>query len=198
MKDLVFATQNAHKVTEINSLFVKADSHFNEKYHLINLKDLSFQGEIPEDEDSLEGNALAKARFVYERFGMDCFADDTGLEIDALDGRPGVYAARYAGEGCSFDDNINKVLGEMAGIKERNARFRTVIALIFEGKEYFFSGEVKGEILEQRRGADGFGYDPIFQPEGSAKSFSEMSLEEKNLISHRGEAFRELARFFKP
>jgi len=195
MKDLVFATQNAHKLSEIQSLFEEEDPLFMEKYHLISLKDLKFSGEIPEDEDTLEGNALAKARFVYERFGMDCFADDTGLEIDALDGRPGVYAARYAGEGCSFDDNINKVLEEMQGKENRSARFRTVIALIYEDHEYLFSGEVSGKILNERRGGTGFGYDPIFQPDDSELSFAEMDMEEKNAISHRGEAFRALSGF---
>lgn len=195
MKDLVFATQNAHKLSEIQSLFEEEDPHFSEKYHLINLKDLKFSGEIPEDEDTLEGNAMAKARFVYERYGRDCFADDTGLEIDALDGRPGIYAARYAGEGCSFDDNINKVLEEMKGMKERAAHFRTVIALIYEGHEYLFSGEVSGIILEERHGDTGFGYDPIFLPEDSDLSFAEMDMADKNAISHRGEAFRALAGF---
>ena len=132
---------------------------------------------------------------MYNRFGKDCFADDTGLEIDALDGRPGVYAARYAGEGCSFDDNINKVLLEMQGKTERSARFRTVIALIYNGNEFLFSGEVNGIILDERRGSTGFGYDPIFLPEDSDLCFAEMSMEEKNAISHRGEAFRALSAF---
>jgi XTP/dITP diphosphohydrolase len=195
MTELIFATQNAHKATEILSLFNEEYPHFADHFKLITLKDLGFSGDIPEEEDSLEGNAMAKARFVFEKFGKDCFADDTGLEIDSLDGRPGIYAARYAGEGCSFDDNINKVLNEMQGKTDRSARFRTVIALIYNGHEFLFSGAVEGSILEQRRGGTGFGYDPIFLPEDSDLSFAEMSLEDKNAISHRGEAVRALAAF---
>jgi XTP/dITP diphosphohydrolase len=195
MKDLIFATQNAHKLSEIQSLFEEEDPRFIEKFNLISLKDLNFSGDIPEEEETLEGNAMAKARFVYERYGKDCFADDTGLEIDALDGRPGVYAARYAGEGCSFDDNINKVLMEMQSMEIRTACFRTVIALIYEGHEYLFTGEVSGTILKEKHGDTGFGYDPIFLPEDSDLSFAEMNMEEKNTISHRGEAFRALSGF---
>jgi len=195
MKELIFATQNAHKATEILSLFEEEYAHFAESFKLVTLKDLGFSADIPEEEDSLEGNALAKARYVHEKFGKDCFADDTGLEIDSLDGRPGIYAARYAGEGCSFDDNINKVLEEMRGKTDRTARFRTVIALIYNGHEFLFSGEVNGIILEERRGGTGFGYDPVFLPEGGDQSFAEMSLEDKNAISHRGEAVRALAAF---
>jgi len=166
-------------------------------FTVVSLSDIGCYDEIPEEQPTLEGNALQKARYVYERYHQNCFSDDTGLEIEALDGRPGVYSARYAGVGCSFEDNINKVLSEMQPHTNRKARFRTVIALILDGKEYLFEGQVDGHISRERQGTNGFGYDPIFQPIESTVSFAEMDLEEKNKISHRGRAVEELVGFLK-
>ncbi len=167
------------------------DGHFK----VLSLKDVDIQTEIPETGDTLEANALEKARFIYDRVKLPCFSDDTGLEIDALQGRPGVYSARYAGPNCSPDDNMEKVLGEMQKATQRAARFRTVIALIEDEKETLFEGAVNGAILTEKQGEKGFGYDPIFQPEGETQSFAEMSAEAKNAISHRGRATRKLAEF---
>lgn len=185
---LVFATNNAHKLEEIREMA-------GGQYEIVSLKEIGCQEEIPEEQDTLEGNALQKARFVKERYGADCFADDTGLEIAALGGEPGVRSARYAGEGHDSEANMRKVLAKMEGVDDRRARFRTVIALILDGEEYLFEGEVRGEILREKHGAEGFGYDPIFRPEGFAESFAEMSLDAKNAISHRGRATRALIRF---
>ncbi len=151
--------------------------------------------DIPEEQDTLEGNALQKARYIYERTGCSCFADDTGLEVEALNAAPGVYSARYAGEAKDMNDNMNKLLRELDGIDNRKARFRTVIALILDGKEYLFEGEVQGEIMHEKSGCKGFGYDPIFRPQGYDITFSEMDLEEKNKISHRGKAVQQLVTF---
>lgn len=178
---LIFATHNKHKVGEIKALLPAS-------VELVSLDKLHFHDEIPETEDTLEGNALQKANFIYGKFLEDCFADDTGLEVHALDGRPGVYSARYAGEGKSADDNIKKLLAEMDGEKNRNAVFKTVIAAIISGKPYIFEGFVNGTIAERKMGDKGFGYDPIFIPEGYTRSFAQMSLEEKNSLSHRGMA----------
>ena len=185
---LVFATNNAHKLEEIREMA-------GGQYEIVSLKEIGCQEEIPEEQDTLEGNALQKARFVKERYGADCFADDTGLEIAALGGEPGVRSARYAGEGHDSEANMRKVLAKMEGADDRRARFRTVIALILDGEEHLFEGEVRGEILREKHGAEGFGYDPIFRPEGFAESFAEMSLDAKNAISHRGRATRALIRF---
>ena len=185
---LVFATNNAHKLEEIREMA-------GGQYEIVSLKEIGCQEEIPEEQDTLEGNALQKARFVQERYGVDCFADDTGLEIAALGGEPGVRSARYAGEGHDSEANMRKVLAKMEGVDDRRARFRTVIALILDGEEHLFEGEVRGEILREKHGAEGFGYDPIFRPEGFAESFAEMSLDAKNAISHRGRATRALIRF---
>lgn len=185
---LVFATNNAHKLEEIREMA-------GGQYEIVSLKEIGCQEEIPEEQDTLEGNALQKARFVKERYGADCFADDTGLEIAALGGEPGVRSARYAGEGHDSEANMRKVLAKMEGVDDRRARFRTVIALILDGEEHLFEGEVRGEILREKHGAEGFGYDPIFRPEGFAESFAEMSLDAKNAISHRGRATRALIRF---
>lgn len=185
---LVFATNNAHKLEEIREMA-------GGQYEIVSLKEIGCQEEIPEEQDTLEGNALQKARFVKERYGADCFADDTGLEIAALGGEPGVRSARYAGEGHDSEANMRKVLAKMEGVDDRRARFRTVIALILDGEEHLFEGEVRGEILREKHGAEGFGYDPIFRPEGFSVSFAEMSLDDKNRISHRGEAVRRLAAF---
>jgi XTP/dITP diphosphohydrolase len=197
MKEFIFATNNDHKAGEIRHIFDEAYPMLHQCIGIITLKELGFRGDIPETGDTLVHNALQKAQHVYGLFGRNCFADDTGLEIDALDGRPGVYAARYAGEGCSFDDNINKVLREMEGVENRKARFLTVIACIIEGREYFFEGHVNGEILKRREGDKGFGYDPIFRPEGHNTSFASMPLQQKNTISHRAMAFRHFAAFLE-
>ncbi len=186
--ELVFATNNKHKLEEIqNSL--------GSKVKLLSLKDISFFEEIPEDFETLKENAQQKARYIFDRYKINCFADDTGLEIESLNGAPGVYSARYAGLSCSFEDNIRKVLKELDGVKNRVAQFKTVIALILDGKEYFFEGSVDGEILTTNKGVGGFGYDPIFKPNGFDKSFAEMGLDEKNKISHRGLASKKLVDF---
>ena len=187
MKELVFATQNKNKRIEIQAIIPD--------FKIIDLSELGHFEEIPENEFTLEGNALAKARYVKQHFGLDCFADDTGLEIDALNGQPGVYSARYAGPEKSADANMTKVLENLAGNKNRNARFRTVIALILKGKEHLFEGIVEGSIIDKKRGAEGFGYDPIFIPKGFTKTFAEMSMEQKNSISHRKRAVQKLVDF---
>jgi XTP/dITP diphosphohydrolase len=186
--ELVFATNNKHKLEEIQNAL-------GGKVKLLSLKDISFFEEIPEDYETLKENAQQKARYIYDRYKLNCFADDTGLEIDALSGAPGVYSARYAGLKCSFEDNVQKVLKELKGVENRKAQFRTVISLILNGKEYFFEGSVNGEILEESHGVGGFGYDPIFKPLGFEKSFAEMDLDEKNEISHRGRASKKLVEF---
>lgn len=185
---LVFATNNSHKVKEIQAALP-------DSFTIISLKDLHFSEEIPETHETLEENASEKAWHIFRRFGLNCFADDTGLEIEALQGAPGVYSARYAGPGCSFQDNVEKVLREMKGHSNRNARFRTIISLIINGKEYQFEGIVNGKITEKATGSDGFGYDPIFVPDGYSESFAEIPLHEKNKISHRGLAVQKLCEF---
>ena len=186
--ELVFATNNKHKLEEISHIL-------DEHYKIVSLKEIGCNEDIAETAETLEGNALLKARYIHSRYGRDCFADDTGLEIDALEGKPGVYSARYAGPGHDHQKNMDKVLFEMAGQANRKAQFRTVIALILEGQEYLFEGIVKGEILTERHGDKGFGYDPIFKPDGFDLSFAEMDLDDKNEISHRGRATRKLAEF---
>lgn len=190
MSDILIATNNKHKIEEIEPLLPDG-------INLITLRDLQFDQDIPETGKTLVENALQKARFIHERFNVNCFADDTGLEIDALDGRPGVYSARYAGPQCSPKDNVEKVLEEMVGVINRKARFITVIALIYNNKEYLFEGKVEGEMLTSIHGAGGFGYDPIFLPEGQYMSFAEMPLEMKNKISHRALAVTKLVEFLK-
>jgi XTP/dITP diphosphohydrolase len=188
MKELVFVTNNKHKLSEIRQIlgeFCKVSS----------LADLGFQEDIEETEPDLEGNALLKARHIHDRFGCDCFADDTGLEVAALGGAPGVYSARYAGENATYADNVDKLLEAMTGISDRTARFRTIIALIIDNREYLFEGRVDGEILTETRGNTGFGYDPVFRPLESGKSFAEMEALEKNEISHRGRATAKLREF---
>ena len=187
MRRLVFATNNRHKVEEIRAA-LKGD------IEIVTLEEAGLHGEIPETADTLQGNAEQKARWVWERTGCDCFADDTGLEVKALDGAPGVYSARYAGEHCSFDDNIDKLLQALDGVADRSARFRTVICLIEGGTSRYFEGQVNGQILTERHSlGEGFGYDPVFMPERFAVSFAEMPLEVKNRISHRGLAVAKLA-----
>ena len=186
--ELVFATNNKHKVKEITDLL-------DDNFRILGLADLNITEDIPEEADTLEENALFKARFVHEKTGRNVFADDTGLEVTALGGAPGVYSARYAGENKSFDDNIEKLLREMKGANDRSARFRTVIALILDGTEYLFEGTVEGEILKERRGTGGFGYDPVFLATGYELTFAEIHLGEKNKISHRAKAMRQLLDF---
>ena len=188
MKKLIFATNNQHKLEEVSHLI-----KYN--YQILSLKDINCFEEIPETSDTIKGNASQKSYYIYDKFGIDCFADDTGLEIEALDGRPGVYSARYAGEEHNFEKNMNKVLAEMNGITNRKARFKTVISLILNGEERFFEGIINGLILTEKRGQEGFGYDPIFQPNGYDLTFAEMPLEEKNKISHRAIAVRNLINY---
>ena len=188
MKTLIFATNNVHKLQEVKEML---DGVVEVK----SLEEMGLHGDIPETADTLEGNALQKAQWVKERTGCDCFADDTGLEVAALGGQPGVYTARYAGEHCSFDDNINKMLREMKGKEDRKACFRTVICLLQGNEQHCFEGRVDGTILQERHGAEGFGYDPIFMPDRFAVSFAEMPMEVKNRISHRGRAVKKLVDF---
>lgn len=190
---LLFATHNPHKAKEIRDIFLSPGSALE----ITSLVELGDMEEIVESGDTLVENALIKAREGYARHGLDCFADDTGLEVEALNGRPGVYSARYAGLECRAEDNIQKLLGELQGIQNRSARFRTVVALILDGKEHLFEGVVNGQIIDHKTGAEGFGYDPIFQPNGYSITFGEMSESEKNKISHRGMAIQKLIAFLK-
>lgn len=190
MNEFIFATNNKHKLSEIQSL---AENSFELK----SLADMNCFEDIPETADTLEGNALLKAEFVYNRFGKSCFADDTGLEVEALNGQPGVYSARYAGNNHDFEANIDKLLVELAGKTNRKARFRTVIALIINNKALYFEGIVDGVITTERKGEKGFGYDPVFLPEGFDKTFAEMTLDEKNAISHRARAVNKLVEYLK-
>ena len=185
---LVFATNNSNKLSEIRSLVPDGIEIFS-------LKDINCNEELPETNPTLQENALQKARYVFDNYGFNCFADDTGLEIDALGGEPGVYSARYAGEDCSAEDNMNKVLEKLEGEENRKANFRTVIALIIDGKETLFEGECKGEITQTKSGVEGFGYDPIFIPNGYQLTFAEMNKVEKGAISHRGKAVKSLISF---
>lgn len=185
---LVFATNNQHKLEEVQQI----TSGITE---IVSLADINCQDDIAETADTLEGNALLKARYVKEKFGFDCFADDTGLEVEVLDNAPGVYSARYAGPGHDAEANMQKLLQAMKGKVNRKARFRTVIALILDGKEYLFEGVVNGSISEEQRGTSGFGYDPVFVPENYTQSFAEMGNELKNTISHRAEAVKKLSAF---
>jgi XTP/dITP diphosphohydrolase len=185
MKEIVFATNNLHKLEEVRHLA-------GTDIRILSLKEIGCNEDIPEDADTLEGNASIKSRYISGKYGIDCFADDTGLEIDALGGRPGVRSARYAGEECIAANNVKKVLAEMEGVADRKARFRTVISLMINGQEMIFEGAVEGTILHSPRGTDGFGYDPVFLPDGKDKSFAEMSLEDKNKISHRARAIEKL------
>jgi XTP/dITP diphosphohydrolase len=185
---LVFATNNDHKLTEIRDIL-------GDSFKLLSLKDLNLEEDIPENEPSLEGNAMYKARHVYRILNVNVFADDTGLETDVLNGLPGVHSARFAGEGKNSDDNIDKLLGLMGSSENRKARFRTIIALIIDGREYLFEGISEGTVIFERRGKEGFGYDPVFVPSGSNLTYAEMSLDEKNKISHRARAFNKLKEF---
>ena len=185
---IVFATNNKHKIEEVQHLL-------GDRFNLVSLSSLGHQEDIPENQATLEGNAVEKARFISHAYKTDCFADDTGLEIDALHGEPGVFSARYAGPAKDSKANMQKVLEKMKGVRNRKARFRTVIALVWKGTEYLFEGTVEGSIIESPRGTMGFGYDPIFMPDGGQETFAEMKLSDKNLISHRARATQKLVAF---
>lgn len=186
--ELVFASNNPHKVKEIKSIL-------GNSFTLLSLSDVNILEDIPENEPLIEGNALSKARYVHKTTGINVFADDTGLEIEALNGLPGVNSARFAGENKDSSANIEKVLTMLGENENRKAQFRTVIALIFENKEYLFEGIVKGKIINEKRGIEGFGYDPVFIPDGKRRTFAEMELAEKNTVSHRARAFEKLREF---
>lgn len=188
MRTLIFATNNRHKLQEVSEMLKGI-------VQIRSLAEMGLEGDIPETADTLQGNALQKAQWVYDRTGMDCFADDTGLEVEALGGAPGVYSARYAGEHCSFDDNIDKLLAALDGNTNRRADFRTVICLMEKGVPRYFEGRVDGVILTERYGKEGFGYDPVFMPDRFAVSFAEMPLDVKNRISHRGLAVQKLVEY---
>ena len=187
---LVFATNNKHKLEEVRAIL-------GNRIDVLSLNEIDCHDDIPETADTLEGNALIKARYIHEKFGVDCFADDTGLEVEALGGEPGVYSARYAGEECNPEDNMHKLLQNLTGKNNRNAQFRTVIALIINGEEKLFNGIVKGTISNEKMGDAGFGYDPIFIPEGYSESFAQMTSDMKNSISHRYRATEELSNYLK-
>ena len=187
---IVFATNNAHKLGEVAQVV-------GDKFELVTLRECGITEDIPENEPTLEGNALSKARYIHARTGLNCFADDTGLEVDALGGEPGVRSARYATDGHDDEANKRLLLERMSGVENRAAQFRTAVALILDGKEYLFEGVVRGAIAAEQHGEGGFGYDPLFFPEGGDRTFAEMSGEEKNAISHRGRAVRKLAEFLQ-
>lgn len=185
---IIFATNNAHKLSEVQAVL-------GDGFTLVTPRECGVTEEIPEEQETLEGNASQKARYLHDRTGMDCFADDTGLEVAALGGAPGVHSARYATDGHNFAANNRLLLKNMEGVTDRRARFRTVISLILDGEEHLFEGIVEGRILDRETGHEGFGFDPLFVPEGSEKTFAEMTPAEKNAVSHRGRAVRKLAAF---
>lgn len=185
---IVFATNNKNKLSEIKDLI-------SDNIEILSLEDINCFDDLPENQLTLEGNALEKANYIFLKYGYNCFADDTGLEIDALNNEPGVFSARYAGPKCLAEDNINKVLSKLKVCSNRKAKFRTVIALIVDGEENLFSGECHGEIIRAQIGDDGFGYDPIFLPQDSELTFAQMDKFEKGLISHRGISVRKLIEF---
>ena len=189
-KKLVFATNNAHKLEEIASIL-------GEKIELLSLKNIGCTADIPETADTLQGNAIQKAEYIHNHYGFDCFADDTGLEVEALDGAPGVFSARYAGDGHNSEANMQKLLQNLQGVENRKAQFRTVICLILDGKQHLFEGICKGEIIKEKRGSAGFGYDPIFVPEGYNESFAQLGNAVKNKISHRAKAVEMLCKYLK-
>ena len=184
---LVFATNNKNKLEEVKAMLTN--------FEIVSLAEINCFDDIPETATTLEGNAILKADYITKKYGLNCFADDTGLEVEALNNAPGVYSARYAGETCNSEDNILKLLSEMGETLKRNAQFRTAIALNIEGKQFVFEGICKGEILKNKQGSSGFGYDPIFIPKGFKKSFAEMEMTEKGSISHRGKAIEKLVTF---
>lgn len=190
-RKLVFATNNAHKLEEVAAIL-------GDQVELLSLNDIGCQADIPETAETLEGNALLKSSYIYKNYHLDCFADDTGLEVETLNGAPGVYSARYAGgEGHDAQANMLKLLHELDGKENRKAQFRTAISLILDGKEYFFEGVIKGEIIKEKRGDSGFGYDPIFKPEGYDQTFAELGNDIKNQISHRALAVQKLCEFLQ-
>ena len=190
-RKLAFATNNAHKLEEVAAIL-------GDKVELLSLNDIDCHTDFPETAETLEGNALLKSSFIYRNYQLDCFADDTGLEVEALNGAPGVYSARYAeGEGHDAQANMRKLLHELEGKENRKAQFRTAISLILDGKEYLFEGVIKGEIIKEKRGDSGFGYDPIFKPEGYEQTFAELGNETKNKISHRALAVQKLCEFLQ-
>lgn len=186
--ELIFATHNKNKVIEVKSLI-------NQNINLLNLSDINFTDDINETATTLEGNALLKAQTIFKKTNLNCFADDSGLLVDALNGEPGVYSARYAGEQKNDEDNITKLLSNLQGIENRKAQFKTVLALIINGNEYLFEGTMHGKITYEKMGLNGFGYDPIFMPTGYSKTFAELSLEEKSKISHRALALNKMIDF---
>lgn len=188
MRKIVFATNNNHKLAEVREIL-------KGNIEIVSLKEIGFEGDIEETEETLEGNALLKARYIHNKYNLDCFADDTGLEIDALNGKPGVYSARYAGEPSDSKKNTEKILFEMNGEKNRKARFRTVICLVESGESVFFEGKIEGRISEVPSGLKGFGYDPVFIPEGYNQTFADLTMELKNNISHRYLAVCELSKY---
>ncbi len=190
MHQLIFATNNLHKLEE-------AEAKLHSSIKLLSLNDIGFTGDIAETGCTFNENASIKSRYISEKYQLDCFSDDSGLEVDALNGEPGVYSARYAGTHGNHQANMDKVLQGLEGKADRKARFKTVISLLWQGKEHFFEGTVEGTITEARSGAKGFGYDPIFKPDGYGITFAEMSMEEKNSISHRGKALEKMAAFLK-
>ncbi|WP_353121583.1 non-canonical purine NTP diphosphatase [Dysgonomonas capnocytophagoides] len=189
-RKLVFSTNNEHKLEEVKAIL-------EPYYQILSLKDIGDDTDIPETGETLEDNALIKANYLWDTYHTNCFADDTGLEVEALNNAPGVYSARYAGEQKSSTDNVAKLLKELEGKENRNAQFRTVIALIIDGKKYVFEGKIKGIITTSAQGNSGFGYDPVFQPEGYDKTFAELTLADKNEISHRARAVEQLALFLR-
>ncbi len=188
MEQIIFATHNKHKLQEVKKLL-------SDKFKILSLNDIGLYDEIPETGFTLKENASQKSHYLVQRFSQNCFADDTGLEVDALNGEPGVFSARYAGEKATYEQNVEKLLTELKGIKNRKARFKTVISLIYNNKEYFFEGVVEGQILTEKKGNKGFGYDPVFVPSGYNQTFAEINTELKNKISHRGKAIQNLVRF---
>ena len=189
LKKIVFATGNSNKLKEIKFAV--------DGFEIVGLADLDINEEIPETGTTLKENALQKAKYVYDKTGLNCFSDDTGLEIEALNNRPGVYSAMYAGADCNAENNMQKVLKELSSLHNRKAKFKTVIALILNGKEFFFEGDVSGKILQEKTGSEGFGYDPIFKPKGHKETFAQMSIDLKNKISHRGLAVKKLVSFLE-
>jgi XTP/dITP diphosphohydrolase len=190
MIEIVFATNNEHKLRELQQIL-------GQQFKLLSLKEIDCFEDIPEESPTIEENSMDKAIYVFEKYGKDCFADDTGLEVEALDGRPGVLSARYAGDEKNMDENIAKVLAELEGKTNWKARFKTVISLIIDGKKHQFEGIVNGKIIKDKRGEGGFGYDPVFVPDGYEITFAEMDAAEKNKISHRGLAVKKLVDFLE-
>ena len=189
MKNIVFATHNTHKLKEVTDILQ------SDNYKIISLKEIGCYDDIPETSSTLEGNALQKARYIYNKYHVNCFSDDTGLEVNALNGAPGIYSARFAGEQKNSEDNMNLLLKKLQGTPDRSAQFRTVIALILDGEELLFEGKIRGLITEKKDGIGGFGYDPIFMPEGYSQTFASLGDHVKNKISHRAKAIQNLCNY---